>query len=378
MIASPSFLLLSIIQNIRFGKRTAAFLIFGYAIGLLLPVAILSASNYELYKIKNQMMTDADRIIRLEMQTLIPSANTGRQEQLMFEIELFRQLQALDSSIESVSFKSEFSSVLFDGHQYRYVNVVTIDPSFTDHFRRFVKRGEGFHDGDTGKCIIGSTLSRQLWNGSSINKVIQVGGMTCTIAGETDLFDKFVVLKETGQKNLKGKTHFFVKVKDAHDVDTVLAKIHQMNGQWRTDRMDIVHRQSLQHMYAGFSVIVLLSFVTLFYALLNIGYVIGLMQSERRTKYGVQLALGASKRTILGEFFGEMMIITTIAALLVFIALKMGQPIIERYLFSIRLDYTVMLFATVANTAICGILGLIFIRRIWKTSIVRLIRESDG
>lgn len=142
--------------------------------------------------------------------------------------------------------------------------------------------------------------------------------------------------------------------------------------------MDIVHRQSLQHMYAGFSVIVLLSFVTLFYALLNIGNVIGLMQSERRTKYGVQLALGASKRTILGEFFGEMMIITTVAALLVFIALKMGQPIIERYLFSIRLDYTVMLFATVANTAICGILGLIFIRRIWKTSIVRLIRESDG
>jgi len=63
---------------------------------------------------------------------------------------------------------------------------------------------------------------------------------------------------------------------------------------------------------------------------------------------------------------------------LAFGALKTGQPLVERHLFSMRLDPSVLLSVALLNLLICGTAGILHERRIRKAGIIRLIREADG
>lgn len=376
MTASPSFLLLSILQNIRAGKRTAAFLILGCAVGYLLPVAILAAARHELLALHGGRMADSHRIIRLEAQ-LPAEPGPTRPEMRASGMELLRTLQRLDPAVESVSFKSEYTGILFDGRQYRYAGIVSADPSYIGLFRQYIRRGGGIHSGDGRECIVGTVLSREMWNGSGIGKSIRIGSNPCTVTGETDIHDKRVIIMETGREHFRGWTQFFVKVRDAGDVNAVLARIGEVEGSWKAERMDEVEQRETAQAYAMFTGVILVSLITLLYALLNVGNIMGLMLRERRKNYAVRMALGARPQTLRAEYGGELLIMTTASLLLAFGALKTGQPIVERHLFSMRLDLTVVLLAAAFNLLVCGIAGFVLFRRIRKPGIVRLMREAD-
>ena len=107
-----------------------------------------------------------------------------------------------------------------------------------------------------------------------------------------------------------------------------------------------------------FTGVILVSLITLLYALLNVGNIMGLMLRERRKNYAVRMALGARPRTLRAEYGGELLIMTTASLLLAFGALKTGQPIVERHLFSMRLDLTVVLLAAAFNLLVCRNRGI--------------------
>ena len=72
-------------------------------------------------------------------------------------MELLRTLQHLDPAVESVSFKSEYTGILFDGRQYRYAGIVSADPSYIGLFRQYIRRGGAPRSGE---CIVGTVLSQ--------------------------------------------------------------------------------------------------------------------------------------------------------------------------------------------------------------------------
>jgi len=374
MPASPSFLLLSILQSLRAGKRTAALLVLGFAVGLLLPTAILAAARHELLALHNGTMADARRIIRLDERPA-PEPVSARPGSGPSEAELSDILRNLDPAVESVSRRSEYSGILHDGRKYRFVYILTVDPSYIDLFRRYIRLG-GVPDGGRA-CIVGTALAMEMWGGSGIGREIRAGTAACTVTGETDVHARRVIVVET-EETYRGWTQFFVKAKDPGDADRILAKIRETaGGHWKAERMDVVERRERARARGAYAAAVLVSLATLLYALLNIGNVMGLMMRERRRKHGIQLALGARPRTIRAEYFGELLLMTTASLVMVFAALKTAQPLVERHLFSMRLDPAVLLSVFAFNLLICATASVVLVRRIRRPGIIRLIRESE-
>lgn len=377
MTASPSFLLLSIIRTIRAGKRTAVFLILGHTVGLLLPTAILGAARHELHALHGGTMTEADRIIRLEERAQAAPPNV-RSDAQPSDAEWLDILRNLDPSVESVSRMSEHAGILSDGRAYRYAYILSVDPSYPGLFRHFISRGGELRATGGRECAVGTGLAREMWGGSGIGKEIRAGSVKCTVTGETDIHDRRVIVVDPGREHFRGRTTFFVKVKDPGAASAVLGKIEALGGPWKAEPMTVVQRREIRQAYAVYSGAVLVSLITLLYALLNIGAILALMFRERSRKYGIQSAIGAGPRTLRAEFAGEMLLVTIVSMALAFGALKTGQPLVERHLFSMRLDPSVLLSAALLNLLICGTAGILHERRIRKAGIIRLIREADG
>jgi hypothetical protein len=370
VIASPSFLLLSIIRTIRAGKWTAVLLILGFAAGWLLPAAVLSAARHEQIALLDGMMPDARRIIRLEERPF-PAEPSNR---LSGEA-LSALLRDLDPAIESVSRRSMHAGIIHDGRVWRYVRIQSVDPSYIGLFRRFIRRGDASAHGLT--CIAGVKFAADVWGGSGIGRDIKVGTGRCAVTGETIVHDShLIVVEEEG--TFRGWTQLFVKVKESGDTDEVLAKIRQTAGEhWIVERMDVVERRERAQMADVYAFVFLLSLAALLYALLNIGNVMGLLARGRRKAHGIALAIGASPRMIRAEAAGELLALSTVPLLAVFAALKAGQPIVGRYLFAIQPDAAVMLTAFALHLPVCGTAALILTRRYRKPDIMRLIREAD-
>jgi uncharacterized membrane protein len=68
---------------------------------------------------------------------------------------------------------------------------------------------------------------------------------------------------------------------------------------------------------------------------------------------------------------------TTASLVMVFAALKTAQPLVERHLFSMRLDPAVLLSVFAFNLLICATASVVLVRRIRRPGIIRLIRESE-
>ena len=375
MTASPSFLLMSILQNLRAGKRTTALLILGFAVGWLLPAALLASARHELFALRDRTMPDARRIIRLEeLPGLSPPS--VRDVARRSEAEMFAILRDLDPGVESVSFRSEYRGILSDGRSYRFVQIQSVDPAYTELFRQYFRSG-----GITGEgraCVVGTGLSAELWGGSGIGRNIRAGAVFCTVTGETGVQDRRVMIVETEEGSYRGWTQFFVKVKENADTDRILGKIRQAAGNdWKVERMDEVERREWSNTLAAYAAAILISLATLLFALLNIGNIMGLMVRERRKQHGIRLALGARPRTIRAELAGELIVVTTASLLLVFAVLLAVRPLAERHVFAMRLDPAVMLSVFAFNLLICCAAGLVLTRRLRKPDIVRLVREVE-
>lgn len=380
MIATLWFRLISTVKSIRYHKYMTGFTALSYAIGLLLPTLILSGTYHEITQLRHSFMKDSNRILQVEDQTRMFPQLAREKSARMSDKELLQQLSDLDDAVEQVFYISEQTSYLSYNKQYRNVNISYVNDEIQDQFSTFVKRGEWFHSAVSNECIIGTRLSRKLWQGSGINKEIRIGGTTCTIIGETDVLDYRVVKKDQWNKDnndISGLTRFFVKLKEGVALDAVISKIHKLGGQYRVEPVKELNQHQLEYAYGAFSILLLLSLIALLYALLNIGNVISLLLNERRRKYGVQMALGSGRRGLFFEFYMELLMITSFSVVLVYFLIYFGKPIIEHYLFLIRINGYILFSVLTFNIGLCAILGMILTRKILKSDVVPLIRGTE-
>lgn len=378
MLATVWFRLMSTIKSIRFNKYMAGFTAFSYTIGLLLPTIILTAAYHEITQLNHSFMNDSERIIRVEDQTqMIPDSELDSSSAIS-DRELLHQLLSLGNAVEQVFYKSEKLTYLSDNKQYRSTQIVYVNDLFKDNYPNFVKRGNWFQSTEFNECIIGTNLARKLWQGSGINREIRVGGSSCTVIGETDVFDSKVVMRDQEKEDMGGLTQFFVKLKDEQEADAVVSSIHQLGRQYKIDSVQNLNQDQLDQAYEAFMLLLLLSLIVLLYSLLNISNTIGLMLNERRRKYGIQMALGSRRRGLFFEFYFELLMITSFSVILVYFLLYFGEPIIEHYLFLIRINGFILFVLSIFNMGLCVILGMIFTKRILRSNVVQLIRGSDG
>lgn len=369
------FRLVTTFKSIRHHPYTAIFTVMSYTLGLMLPVIILCTAYQEMTALQHSFMHDSDRIIRVALP--IEQTNDLGLRNTTYD-ELSQQLIELDDQIEQVYVQSQFGSFVTDGVEYRTVQLFYLDEAITELYPQFVTLGEWFHEKPANKCIIGTALARRLWHSEGINKDIRIHGKPCTIIGETDIFQNGVVKLVDAQERIIGQTNFYLKLKQSSNMDTVLASIRQHNGPFQAYPVDQLNQDQWGQAFGAFSVLLSLSLVVLIYALANIGNVIGLLLQERRKKLGIQLALGSKRRSLLLEFYVELVLMTSSSVLLVYLLISISEPWIEHFLFPIRINGFILLILLLFNLVLCLILGLWFMKKNLTSNIVPLIRGTES
>jgi hypothetical protein len=375
MTASTSFLLLTVLRNLRAGRRTAALMMLGFAAGWLLPAAMLAAGRYQQLVLEAGMMPDARRIIRLEEHPS-PEPADARTGDRPSAAELYDRLRGLDPSVESVSRRSVYAGVLHDGGGWRHALIQSVDPSYIGLFRAYIRRGGASDGGRT--CIAGIRPALDWWGGSGIGREIRVGADGCTVTGETEVDDRHLtVVEEDG--TFRGWTQLFVKVKESGDVDGILEKIRLAAGEdWRVERMDEAQRRERTQLMEVYAFVIAVALIALLWSLLNIGSTMALLMRERRKKHGIGLAIGARPRIIRAEAFLELLAVSTVSLIAVFAVLKAARPVVTRYLFPVHPDPAVMLTVFALHLLVCAAAGFALTRRYRKPGIIiRLMREAD-
>mgnify|MGYP001219934895 FL=1 len=375
MTVSPSFLLMTVLRNLRAGRRTAALMMLGFVAGWLIPAALLSAARYQQHVLEAGMMTDARRIIRLEEHPS-PEPVDARTGDRPSAAELYDLLPGLDPSVESVSRRSVYTGVLHDGDGWRHALIQSVDPSYIGLFRAYIRHGGALAGGRT--CIAGIQPALDWWGGSAVGREIRVGAGSCIAAGETEVDDRHLtVVEEDG--TFRGWTQLFVKVKESGDVDGILAKIRLAAGEdWRVERMDEALRRMRAQLLEVYAFVIAVALIALLWSLLNIGSIMALLMRERRKRHGIALAIGARPRTLRAEAFLELFAVSTLSLMAVFTVLKAAQPVVTRYLFPVRPDPAVMLTVFALHLLVCAAAGFALTRRYRKPDvIIRLMREAD-
>lgn len=177
------FLLLSATRTVWRNRTMTLLLMVSYALGWLLPVAILSASNHELFRLKSMGMSESERVISLFLNphAVLPTDKIGDRAQREEEImkELHAEMERMKPFIEQVTHRTEGSGTLSTGDRIRMIHVNYVPENYVRFFDRLLSGGRWLSWGGKGECVMGNALSSYFF----LRFVIRYGELTSPIFG---------------------------------------------------------------------------------------------------------------------------------------------------------------------------------------------------
>lgn len=364
------FHFLTSLSLIRANKLLACFTAISYFIGILMPIFVVSIMAHDEKQTKAAFMKHSEQIIQIQG-TQFDLEDLKQKEKA--RVILFEQLNA-DSAVQDVFHKTETFGVLAYGTYMRYLQYLYVDESFNQNYNQFVQEGRWFNPLRKDECIVGTELSQKLWRAAGVYDQLFINNKQCSIIGTTAIFPNRVVMLHHSDEDWRGFSTFYVKVNEGQSVEQVTTSLKQLNPSLELQRMDYINKEYLAGQRTNHSLLLLITLSIFVYAIINISNVIKFMLDERRSRYGIQIAMGSTKKTIILEFFIELLLITSVSLIAVLGILYFNEHLIEKYIISIRIDGWVVVATFLTNVMICGLLSTLYLKKILSNDVVSLIR----
>lgn len=335
-----------------------------------MPIFVVSIMAHDEKRTKEAFMKQSEQIIQIQ------AARYNEKDQEQKERLRMRLFEHLNNEpvVRNWFHRTEASGIIASGEHMRYVHYMYVDQSFNQNFNQFVQEGQWFNPLKTNECIIGTELSKRLWRDSGVQAQLLLNNKQCNVIGTTEIFPYWVVLLHQTDENWSGFSKFYVRLNDSHAVGQVISSIKQLSLNLEVESVDLLNKEYLDGQHANYRLMLLITLSVFVYAIINISNVIKFMLDERKGRYGIQIAMGSTKASIVLEFFIELLMITSISLIAVLGILHFNTPLIERFIISIQIDGWVVASTIVTNIIICGFLSILYLRRILSKDVISLMR----
>ncbi|WP_128658110.1 ABC transporter permease [Paenibacillus sp. 598K] len=372
MLNRISFHLSSSMNLIRANRWITCFTATSYFIGILMPTFVLAIMAHDEKQTKDAFMQHSEQIIQIEGFSFSPE-NMGQLAEARI---LLNDRLNQDSAVQNVFFKTENSGILASGTHMRYIRYVYVSQAFDQNFKQFLQEGRWFDSSRNNECVVGTDLINKLQRASGVQEQLYINNKPCTIIGTTAVFPNRVVMLHQAEENWRGYSQFYVRMKDSHSVEQMISSLKELPLNVELEKMSVINNNYLAGQRVNYSLLLLITLSVFVYSLINISNVIKFMLDERRSRYGIQLATGSTKGNIILEFFIELLLITSISLSAVLGILFLSSPFVGKYILPIRIDGWVVAATFSMNFILCGLLSLLYLKKVLSQDIISLIRGS--
>lgn len=364
------FHFLSSLSYIRANKLLTSFTAISYFIGILMPIFVVSIMAYDEKQAKASFMNHSEQIIKITGNQYIME---DLQQKENARIKLYDQINTIPA-VQNVFHKTEAFGIIAYGTHMRHGQYMYVDEWFHSNFKQFVEEGRWFDPSRNDECIVGTELYNKLWRASGDQDQLFINNKQCSIIGKTSIFRNQVVMLHQADEDWRGFTTFYVKVDDSGSVEQVLSSLEHLDPAFDLERLHLVNKDYLAGQRTNNSLLLLITLSVFVYSIINISNVIKFMLDERRERYGIQIAMGSTKVNIIFEFFIELLLLTSVSLIAVLGILYFNVHLIAKYIITIRVDGLVIAATVLANVMICGMLSMLYLRKILSNNVVSLIR----
>ena len=328
------------------GKMRSLLTILGIVIGIAAMTAVtslLEGFNSKVNSTFDQMGTSTIYISKSQGPSM--SGGAGREQNNRADMEISYIDEILD--VEGVSGAVPLSTTMASVKTLDGIELSTKLQGTTfnwpDVSGRTLTRGRFFteYESLSGKhvCILGVTVSDRLFeNSNPVGSVIQVGGRNLTVTGVLDEAgevmgqdqDNMILIPTTifsSWGSLEEQLMLMVTVENPGTMDETQVRIQNCMRQLRglsIDEDDNFEMMTADNLKEGFSAVskwlfiglIGLSSISLFVGSVGIANIMLVSVTQRTGEIGLRQALGATRKTILGQFLTESIILSLTGGIL--------------------------------------------------------------
>ena len=309
----------------------------------------------------------------------------NRKNVTMEDFEKFKELAKLPIAISPSSGSNR--TIKFDERSVQYINITGTDHSYINTTNLTFDEGRFFTEleSNSGRAVvvIGSEISKKLFPlGGAMRQSIKVGGIKFKVVGVLEEQGSFImggwnpdnqvyipiqnIFKYFGSRHWRTVT-INVRAPNSQMVEAVKEEatgiMRRVRGLKHDEKNDFAINQQqgafdLYNQQVGVIQIagLLITGLALFVGAIGIMNIMFVSVKERTKEIGIRKAIGAKKRTILGQFISEAAIICLIGGLIGLGVAIIGSMIIAQFDFPVTVDADAVILA-VTISLITGVLS---------------------
>ena len=309
----------------------------------------------------------------------------NRKNVTMEDFEKFKELAKLPIAISPSSGSNR--TIKFDERSVQYINISGTDHNYINTTNLTFNEGRFFTEleSNSGRAVavIGSEIEKKLFpHGGAIRQNIKIGGIKFKVVGVLEEQGSFImgnwnpdnlvyipiqnIFKYFGSRHWRTVT-INVRAPSSLMVEAVkeeaIGIMRRVRGLKHDEKNDFAINQQqgafdLYNQQVGVIQIagLLITGLALFVGAIGIMNIMFVSVKERTKEIGIRKAIGAKKRTILGQFISEAAIICLIGGLIGLGVAIIGSMIIAQFDFPVTVDADAVILA-VTISLITGVLS---------------------
>jgi len=360
------------IKSIMRNLTNNLLIIISLAIGMILPTIVFSYA-YDSYK-----QVNGSKPNNLENILVIDSVEIWSEEDIS-------NIKEYSDDIDFITSYGGFRSIIVGDKACSYSDVFYVDGYYGKMFGSerdniIFFTPEEIENSEM-LCVLGNNAAKEL--NLKQNDTININGFNLTVKEivRKGKLSNFIYIPITCEQVIPSRvvpTHYVSFKMNLDKIDSLnklLDYIKKEIGDFEAYCGAEVYSDEVKGTFTSYILLLLLSSSVLVYALVNIISMIFYKFDISQYRFGVEISLGATKRSIFLQCFIELFLISLCSSVIVLSIVPAIQKGASAIIEPIQFHYSVAIFLIIIVLMVSGILSMFLLKRIFKISISEILRS---